>query len=82
VLTSDLRIPDRGDQSLTDPHPAVVCGRSLRAPDDPLSVVNPVLVVEITSPSTGDYDRGEKLRHYKSLPSVREVLLVSTASGD
>jgi hypothetical protein len=43
----------------------------------PLAVANPVLVIEITSPSTEDYDRGEKLRHYKSLPSLREVLFVS-----
>ena len=40
-------------------------------------MTNPVLFVEITSDSTEDYDRGEKLRHYKQLPSVREVLIVS-----
>jgi len=56
---------------------AVVCGPTLRTPEDPLAVANPVLLVEVTSPSTEDYDRGEKLRHYKSLPSVREVLIVS-----
>ena len=31
----------------------------------------------MTSDSTEDYDRGEKLRHYKDLPSVHEVLVVS-----
>ena len=39
--------------------------------------MNPVLLVEVTSASTEDYDRGEKLRHYKGLPSLREVLFVS-----
>jgi len=34
-------------------------------------------LVEITSPSTEDYDRGEKLRHYQQLPSVSEILIVS-----
>ena len=48
-----------------------------RAPDDPLAITNPLLLVEVTSPSTEDYDRGEKLRHYKGLPSLREVLIVS-----
>ena len=38
---------------------------------------NPLLLVEITSPSTEDYDRGEKLPHCNSMPSVREVLIVS-----
>jgi Uma2 family endonuclease len=36
-----------------------------------------VLLIEVTSQSTEDYDRGEKLRHYKHLPSLREVLIVS-----
>ena len=55
----------------------MICGPTLRTPADPLAVTNPVLLVEITSPSTEDYDRGEKLRHYESLPSLREVLFVS-----
>jgi len=61
----------------TYPAAAVICGPTLRAPEDTLAVVNPVLLVEITSPSTEEYDRGEKLRHYKSLPGLREVLIVS-----
>ncbi len=40
-------------------------------------MVNPVLLVEITSHSTEDYDRGEKLRHYQQLSTVREVMIVS-----
>lgn len=51
--------------------------RSGRAEDYPLAVVNPVLVVEVSSPSTEEYDRGEKLRHYKSLPSLRAVVIAS-----
>jgi Uma2 family endonuclease len=66
-----------GGELSTYPDAAVVCGRTLRAAEDPLAVTNPVLLVEVTSPSTEDYDRGEKLRHYKSLPSVREVLIAS-----
>jgi Uma2 family endonuclease len=40
-------------------------------------VTNPVLLVDVTSPSTEGYDRGEKLRHYQRLASVREILFVS-----
>ena len=32
---------------------------------------------EITSPSTKDYDRGDKLSHYKQLASLQAVVLVS-----
>jgi len=31
----------------------------------------------VTSPSTEDYDRGDKLSQYKQLPSVEAILLVS-----
>lgn len=77
VFTSDLRIRIAKTGLSTYPDGAVVCGRSARADDDPLAVVNPVLLLEVTSPSTEWYDRGEKLRHYQSLPSLREVLVIS-----
>lgn len=77
AFTSDLRVRVQQTGLSTYPDAAVICGRTQRATDDPLAVVNPLLLVEITSPSTEDYDRGEKLRHYKSLPSVREVLIAS-----
>ena len=77
VFTSDLRVRIPGTGLTTYPDVSVVCGRTLRAAEDPLAVVNPVLLAEVTSDSTEDYDRGEKLRHYKDLPSVREVLVLS-----
>jgi len=40
-------------------------------------ILNPSLIVEVLSPSTEDYDRGEKFRKYRSIPSLREYLLVS-----
>ena len=77
VFTSDLRIRIPSSGLSTYPDVAVVCGGTQRAPDDRLAVVNPVLLVEVTSDSTEDYDRGEKPRHYKRLSSLREVLIVS-----
>lgn len=76
VFTSDLRvrIPATGLSTYPD---AAVCGPTRRADDDPLAVVNPLLVVEVTSPSTEEYDRGEKLRHYQTLPGLREIVIVS-----
>jgi Uma2 family endonuclease len=76
IFTSDLRIRTSTGLS-TYPDAAVVCGKTLRAADDPIAVTNPCLLVEVTSPSTEDYDRGEKLRHYKSISSVREIVIVS-----
>jgi Uma2 family endonuclease len=75
-FTSDLRL--RIPTGLaTYPDIAVICGSVIRAKDDPMDVVNPVVLVEVTSDSTEDYDRGEKLRHDHQLQSAREILLVS-----
>jgi Uma2 family endonuclease len=76
VFTSDLRIRTSTGLS-TYPDAAVVCGRTLRAEDDPIAVTNPCVLVEVTSSSTEEYDRGEKLRHYRSLSSLQEILIVS-----
>lgn len=40
-------------------------------------ILNPLLIVEVLSSSTEAYDRGEKFRKYRSLPSFREYLIVS-----
>jgi Uma2 family endonuclease len=40
----------------------------------------PVLLVEVLSPSTAEYDRGRKFNQYKKLPSLQHYLLVSQAS--
>jgi Uma2 family endonuclease len=39
-------------------------------------VLNPILIVEVLSPSTADYDRQNKFRIYRSIPSFSEYLLV------
>ena len=41
------------------------------------SFLNPTLVVDVLSPSTEVYDRGEKFRHYQELASLQEYILVS-----
>ncbi len=40
-------------------------------------ILNPLLIVEVLSPSTEGYDRGEKFRKYRSIPSLREYILIS-----
>lgn len=39
-------------------------------------ITDPQIVVEVLSPSTMDMDRGEKLRFYKTLPTLRHIALV------
>jgi Uma2 family endonuclease len=41
------------------------------------TLVNPVLLIEVLSPSTEAYDRGDKFAHYQSIASLREYWLVA-----
>jgi Uma2 family endonuclease len=77
AFTSDLRVRIVDADLSTYPDGAVVCGKTTRADDDKLAVTNPLLIIEVTSPSTEDYDRGVKLEQYKQLGSLMEVVIVS-----
>jgi Uma2 family endonuclease len=77
VQTSDVRIRVQATGLVTYPDVSVVCSRAERDSDDPNAIVNPTVVVEILSASTEDYDRGEKLEHYKRIPALREIVLVA-----
>lgn len=76
VYSSNLRVRVLAKGLATYPDVTVVCGPSERDPASPSHVTNPKVVVEVLSPGTEDYDRGEKLEHYKQVPSLEAVLLV------
>jgi Uma2 family endonuclease len=74
--SADVRIRTRSGLS-TYADLAVVCGDEQRDVEDRQAITNPALIAEVLSRSTAEYDRGQKFEHYKSLPSLREYILVS-----
>jgi len=79
VFTSDLRIRVRATGLATYPDVTVVCGKLEVDPSDAKgqTVVNPRVIVEVLSPSTEIYDRGEKLAHYKRIESLDDIVLIA-----
>jgi len=77
VATSDLKLRVEATGLSTFPDVSVVCGERLVASIDRNAITNPTLLVEVTSKSTEDYDRGEKLNHYQRCPSLQAVLFIS-----
>jgi Uma2 family endonuclease len=77
VSTSDLKVRVEATGLTTYPDASVVCGPRQTARIDPHAMTNPTVLVEVTSPSTEDYDRGDKLSHYKQIPSLQAVIFVS-----
>ena len=68
-----VRIDDR---TVYEPDALVRCGPPL--PGDAVETDDPVIVVEVVSPSSRGIDKGAKLAGYFSLPSVRHYLIVDT----
>lgn len=63
------------DDAVYKPDVIVCCGPPLS--DDATIVADPVIVVEVLSPSTRQVDTGAKLKGYLSLPSVRHYLILN-----
>lgn len=70
-----LRIPATGLATYADA--VVVCGAPQRDPESPTHVTNPTIIVEVLSPGTEEYDRGEKREHYQQLESLQDYVLVA-----
>lgn len=77
VYSSDARVRVLASDLITYPDAVVGCGPVEQDIDDACAMLNPTLVVEVTSASSEPYDRGGKLEHYKQVPSMRDIVLVS-----
>lgn len=79
-FSSDVRVRIDAAAMTTYPDGSFVCGAVERSSVDSLAVVNPTLLVEVTSPTTEGWDRNEKLAAYQQLPALKAVVFVSHRS--
>ena len=77
VITNDMRVRTGPKGPYFYPDVVVFCGTPQFEDNVFDTLLNPVLIVEVLSPSTEAYDRGEKFAHYQELTSLREYILVS-----
>jgi Uma2 family endonuclease len=78
VYGSDLRVRINESGHYCYPDLTIACGPlDFAWPDRRTTIVNPQLVIEVTSSSTEAYDRGDKFNDYRRLPSLTEYVLVS-----
>lgn len=78
AFDANLRVRSLAGNRSTYADATVVCGRLELDPADKTrqTVLNPVVLIEVLSPSTESDDRGSKLVTYKLIESVRTVVLV------
>lgn len=76
VVGGDVRVFIPEANVATYPDAAVFCGPVQFLAKRQDTVLNPTLLVEVLSPSTHLYDRGEKFEFYKHIPAFQEYVLV------
>jgi len=74
VYMADMKLRVDAARSVFYPDVMVTCDP--RDHDSRLVKQHPCLVVEVLSPSTAAFDRGDKFAHYRQLPSLAEYLLI------
>ncbi len=74
---ADMRVfvPQTG--LYTYPDLVVICGEPQFQDDTFDTLLNPILIIEVLSDTTENYDRGKKFQHYRSIESLQEYVLVS-----
>lgn len=78
VYSSDLRLFIESSGLATFPDGCVICGPVKKHPPGPeATALNPSVILEVTSDSSEEYDTGAKLAHYRTIPTLRECIIVS-----
>lgn len=78
VFPTDLRLHIPRNTLFTYPDISIVCGEVETLNNDDWNLLNPCVLFEVLSPSTRGYDRGEKFRLYRDIPSLKEYILVDS----
>jgi len=75
VYSNQMRVKI-DDDTYFYPDVSVVCGKAEFDNEKNLSLVNPTLIVEVTSKSSESFDKGVKANLYRGLESVQAYLVV------
>ena len=79
-FNSDQRIHIPQNSLFTYPDVSIVCGQIITLDDDNWNILNPIVIIEVLSPSTKNYDRGEKFKLYREILTLKEYILVDSES--
>ncbi|PIE44170.1 MAG: hypothetical protein CSA50_01800 [Gammaproteobacteria bacterium] len=77
AFVNDMRVRSDTTESYFYPDLTVVCSDAEFEDDEMDTLLNPVLIIEVLSPSTEGYDRGAKFAHYRRIESLHEYVLIT-----
>ncbi len=78
VYNSDMAVFVEKFNLFLYPDASVVCGPRQFEDEGRRRLLNPSLIIEVLSESTETYDRSDKFAYYRSLPSFKEYILLSS----
>lgn len=78
IYPSDLKVHIEEVSLFTYPDLSIICEGPQFYADRTDTITNPSVLIEVLSPSTKDYDRGEKFGFYRQIPSLQEYILISS----
>jgi Uma2 family endonuclease len=79
-FSRDMKLHIPANTLYTYPDLMVVCGDKKFVDGEKDIIMNPVIIIEILSKGTEAYDRGDKFALYRSIPSLREYVMISSTS--
>jgi Uma2 family endonuclease len=77
---SDMRIHIPENSLFTYPDISIICGDVITSKVSEETATQPTVIIEILSPSTKNYDRGEKFMLYRAIHTLKEYMLVDSES--
>jgi Uma2 family endonuclease len=80
VFASEMRVHVPATGLYTYPDVVVACGEPQFEDAEVDTLLNPILIAEVLSPSTESYDRGTKFGHYRTLSSLSEYVVIAQDS--
>jgi len=80
VFTSDMKIQVDRESHYTYPDISIACGEIEFAENRKDVIANPLVIIEILSDSTKDYDRGSKFTAYRNIASLKDYILIDQYS--
>jgi Uma2 family endonuclease len=77
VYANDIRVKVSTTGLYTYPDVVAMCDKPRFDDEQKDTLLNPTVIIEVLSDSTANYDRGEKFKHYRSLDSLVEYILIA-----
>lgn len=77
VYMADVRLWIPRYRLYTYPDVMLIAGEPIYVDRGTTTVTNPMMITEVLSPSTQNYDQGDKFTYYRSIPEMKEYIIIS-----